>query len=988
MTPKRFMRALLLPVVMLFAFQVTFAQTKTVSGKVTDIRDGSPVAGVSVTAKGTNVGTSTGADGSFSFSVPSDATTLVFSSVGFAAREMAISDNMSVALSGAAGSNLSEVVVTGYGTARKKDLTGAVTSVKAKDFNQGVFAAPDQLIQGKVAGVQVTNASGAPGGAATIRIRGVGSIRSGNSPLIVVDGVPLSGGSAAPGDGTPLGGTPAENPLNFINPSDIASMDVLKDASATAIFGSRGANGVIMITTKKGATGAPKIEFNTAVGMSNLLKRIDVLDGNEYRAALKQYNLTGGDFGANVDALDNILRTGFQQNYNIAVTGGNENGKYRISAGYLDNQGIVKESGFKKYSANLTSSFKFLDSKKLGLDINLIAAHTQTQIAPISNDAGFQGSLIGTALQWNPTHPLYKPNDSIWVNNQLGATTINPMALLAAHDDVNNLNTILASISPSYKILSNLEYRMLYSINYGAGERRSEIRNWLNLNGNNGFAQIINNKSNNQQLLHTLTYTPKLTKDLSLNAVVGYEYLKKDFKGSGMVGNRFIDYPGLRYTDYMGNVPAADRSMYSFAQPIEELQSYFARATFNWADRVLLTATFRADGSSKFGANNKYGYFPSIAAAWNITNESFMASANFISNLKLRGSWGQTGNQEFPATASIPRVAIGNGIRQDRINFESLDVQWEVNTMANIGIDFGFMDNRLTGTVDWFNRKTEKPLFQFDVTAPGPPTGGRFWKNIDATIENSGFELALNYAIFRNSEMTWNIGGNIAFLKNQVKDFLGAYETGALSGQGISGATSQRIVADQPLNVYYLRNFEGIDKGTGQSVYTDGGNTLFYSGNPNPRQVYGFTTDFTWNKLFVVINANGAAGHLLYNNTLNSVIPIGNLGTRNIASSLIGGAVQENTSNAIAPSTRYLEKGDYFKLANATVGYRLGALGKVFSNVTATITGQNLFVITKFSGFDPEVNVDKSVGGIPSYGIEYIPYPSARTILFGLNFTL
>ena len=421
MTPKRFMRALLLPVVMLFAFQVTFAQTKTVSGKVTDIRDGSPVAGVSVTAKGTTVGTSTGADGSFSFSVPSDATTLVFSSVGFATRELAISDNMSIALSGAAGSNLSEVVVTGYGTARKKDLTGAVTSVKAKDFNQGVFAAPDQLIQGKVAGVQVTNASGAPGGAATIRIRGVGSIRSGNAPLIVVDGVPLSGGSAAPNNGTPLGGTPGDNPLNFINPSDIASMDVLKDASATAIFGSRGANGVIMITTKKGQTGAPKIEFTTAVGASNLLKRIDVLDGNEYRAALKQYNLTGGDFGSNVDALDAILRTGFQQNYNIAITGGNENGRYRVSAGYLDNQGIVKESGFKKYSTSLTSSFKFLDSKKLGLDFNIIAAHTQTQIAPISNDAGFQGSLIGTALQWNPTHPLYKPNDSIWVNNQLGA---------------------------------------------------------------------------------------------------------------------------------------------------------------------------------------------------------------------------------------------------------------------------------------------------------------------------------------------------------------------------------------------------------------------------------------------------------------------------------------------------------------------------------------------------------------------------------------
>jgi iron complex outermembrane receptor protein len=355
--------------------------------------------------------------------------------------------------------------------------------------------------------------------------------------------------------------------------------------------------------------------------------------------------------------------------------------------------------------------------------------------------------------------------------------------------------------------------------------------------------------------------------------------------------------------------------------------------------------------------------------------------------LKLRASWGQTGNQEFPSGTSIPVVGIGLGANQNRVNYENPNIKWETNTMTNVGLDFGFLDNRLTGTFDWFKRETTDPIFQFDVTAPGPSVG-RFWRNLPATITNSGFEFALNGAIIRNTDMQWNVGFNIAFLDNEIRDLDGAYETGALSGQGISGATSQRLVSGQPLNVYYLRNFEGIDKGTGQSVYTDGGNTLFYSGSPNPSTVFGFTTDFTWKKLFVIVNANGAAGHYLYNNTLNSVIPIGNLGTRNIASSLIGGAVQENTSNAIAPSTRYLEKGDYLKLANATIGYRLGAFGKAFSNVTATITGQNLFVITKFTGFDPEVNVDKNVQGIPSFGIEYIPYPSARTILFGLNFTL
>jgi TonB-linked SusC/RagA family outer membrane protein len=985
MTFKRFFQAFL-PVVMLFAFQVTFAQNKTVTGRITDVRDGSPVAGATVTAKGTNIGTSTAADGSFSLSVPSSATTLVVSSVGFAGQEIAISDNMTVALAGAAGSNLNEVVVTGYGTARKKDLTGAVTSVKAKDFNQGIFASPDNLIQGKVAGVQVVNNSGAPGGAATIRIRGVGSIRSGNSPLVVVDGVPLSGGTAAPGNGTPLGGSPGENPLNFINPADIASMDVLKDASATAIFGSRGANGVIMITTKKGQSGAPRIEFNTAVGVSNMLRSMDVLNGDEYRSALKSYGLTSGDFGANVNALDAITRTGIQQNYNIAISGGNDNGKYRVSAGYLDNQGIVKESGFKKYSAGLSSSFRFLESKKLGLDINLLTAQTVTRQAPISNDAGFQGSLIGNALQWNPTHPLYKPDGSIWVNNNLGATTVNPMALLAAHDDISNLSTILASISPSFKILNNLEYRMLYSVNYGSGDRKSEIRNWLNLTGNLGWAQSINNKSVNQQLTHTLTYSPKITNNLSLNAVVGYEYLKYDFRGNGMVGNRFVDYPDLKYWDYMANVPANDRSIYSFANPISELQSYFARATFNWADRLLLTATMRADGSSKFGANNKYGYFPSLAAAWNISNESFLRDSRLISNLKLRASWGKTGNQEFPSGTSIPVVGIGQGGNQNRVNYANPDIKWETNTMTNIGLDFGFSDNRITGSIDWFNRLTTDPIFQFDVTAPGP-SAGRYWKNLPATIRNTGLELSLNAALIRTANMTWNIGGNIAFLDNELNDLAGAYETGAISGQGLSGATAQRLVSGQPLNVWYLRNFQGIDKTTGQSIYQDGGNTLYYSGSPNPKQVYGFYTDFSYNKFFAIMNFNGAAGHLIYNNTLNGVTPIGNLGTRNIASSLIGGAVKESPSNPIAPSTRYLEKGNYLKLANATIGYRLGNLGKVFNNVTATLTGQNLLLFTNFTGFDPEVNVDKNVQGIPSFGIEYIPYPTARTILFGLNFS-
>jgi iron complex outermembrane receptor protein len=980
MTQKRLLPALL--ITLLLALQ-TFAQQRTITGKVTD-NTGAPVSGATVTVKGTNIATSTGSDGSYKINVPQDAGTLVISAVGYGNLEAAISGSSVDVSITPTQSSLNEVVVVGYGTARKRDLTGAVASVKAKDFNQGVFASPDNLIQGKVAGVQVINNTGAPGGASTIRIRGISSIRSGNSPLIVVDGVPLSGGSTQPGLDNALGSSPGDNPLNFINSADIASMDILKDASATAIYGSRGANGVIVITTKKGSTGAPKIDFTTQVGVANMLRQIKVLDAAGYRAALKEYNLTAGDYGGNVNAMDEITRSAFTQNYNVAVSGGNDNGKYRLSVGYMNQEGIIIESGFKKITANLASSFKFTESKRLGLDFNIIFGNTLTDQAPIGNTSGFQGSLIGQALQWNPTHPLRKPNDSIWINNQLGATTINPLAMIAAYSDKTSLNNIIANISPSYKILRNLEYRMLYAVNYSTAERRTSMRNWLNFTGNLGSAQIGNNRSVNQTLTHTLSYTPQLTKNINMNAVVGYEYLRYDFKGSGMQANRFFDYPQLDYTNYMQNSPAADRNVFSYAPPVSEIQSLFARAQFSFGDRFILSGTVRRDGSSKFGANNKYGVFPAVSGAWNISNESFVSSSKAISNLKLRASWGITGNQEFPSGVSQRTVAIGIGDNTSVNNFENPDVKWETNTMVNVGLDFGFASNRVTGSVDWFNRKTTDPLFAATPVAPAPASGV-IWQNLPASIVNTGVELSLNFNIIRTENVSWNLGGNIAFLQNEVKDLNGSYQTGALNGQGISGATSQLIVGNQPLNVYYLRKFEGFDKTTGQSIYADN-EKLFYSGSPNPTRIYGISTDLTWKKLFASANMNGAAGHYLYNNTANSVINVGNLGTRNISAAIPG--TGENLSNAIAPSTRFLEKGDYLKLANATIGYRIGNLGNAFKNVTVTLTGQNLFVITKFTGFDPEVNVDKNVNGIPSAGIEYIPYPSARTILLGLTFGL
>jgi TonB-dependent starch-binding outer membrane protein SusC len=990
MNSKRLLLRASIPVFLLFISFSLFAQTKQVSGKVKDAR-GNGVIGASVVVKGTQTGGTTDAEGAFSFAAPESATTLTISAVGFTTLDVPITaGSIDVALQEATV-DLNEVIVVGYGTARRRDVTGSVQSVKAKDFNKGVIVSPDQAIQGKAAGVMIISNSGQPGGATTVRIRGTASIRSGQQPLYVVDGVPLSGNSARPGaTGAGIGSTPGTNPLNFMNPNDIASIEILKDASATAIYGSRGANGVILITTKRAQTGEPYIDAGASFGISNMMKQLEVLNGDEYRQAIDDYGLPGGDFGESEDAMKAITRTAFTHTYNAAVGGGTANSKYRVSLSYLDQQGIVKESEFKKYTANVTGGFKLLNNRNLNIDFNVQVSGTNEQIVPISNDAGFTGSLIGQALQWNPTHLLIKPGtDSVWIDPAVGETTINPLAMLQAYDARLNENVILASVTPSYKFNKDLEYKFIYSITHRQGKSRGEIKRWLNLEGikDKGAAGIDEAQETTQQFTHTLTFDKQLTDAFRLNAVVGYEYMKFDSRGNGIFATDFTDAGNLRYYDILTYSTQGSRQIFSYANPNTELQSFFGRAIMNFRDKYLLTATLRADGSTRFGANNKYGYFPSLAVAWNLSNESFLQDADFVRNLKLRVGWGQTGNQEFPSGASLRRYAFGQQ-SVNQVNFENDDLKWETSTTTNVGVDFSLF-NFLSGSIDYFYKKTTDVLFEQNVPQPGP-AGIKYWINLPGNIVNKGFEVALTANVINKKDMNWNVGVNASFLDNKVEGIVGFYETGALHGQGISGATAQRLTSGQPLNVFYLARFEGIDKATGQGLYQGGDPSInkFYVGSPNPTTLLGLNTDFTYKKFFAVVNMYGNFGHYLYNNTANTVLPIGNLGTRNVAKSLIGGDVQEDPSNPITPSTRYLEKGNFIKMANVSVSYSLGNLGTTFKNIAVTLTGQNLFVITKFTGFDPEVNTDKQLGGIPSLGIEYTPYPTARTILLGVNFSL
>jgi TonB-dependent starch-binding outer membrane protein SusC len=990
----------LLCVAFVFVLQVAYAQDKTITGKVTDSKDGSPVVGATVQAKGTRTGTSTKADGTFSITVASNVSALVITSVGYDSQEIAIADKTSIDVSFVpnAGANLNEVIVTGYGTSRKRDLTGSIGSVKEKDFNKGVYTSPDQLIQGKLAGVQIYNNSGQPGGGTTVKIRGNSSVSGGGQPLYVVDGVPLDNRSPRPGV-MDLGfgaGNPASNPLNFLNPADIASMDVLKDASATAIYGSRAAYGVVLITTKKGQAGQTKIDFGTSMGVSTVMRKIEILNTEQYKTALTYYGEPASfNYGGSSDPFDAITQSGFIQNYNISISGGNENARYRLALSALDQKGIIVKTGIKKLTANLNAQYKFLESKKLGLDINIIPSQYTEDIAPISNDAGAEGSLIGMALQWNPTLPLVvkRANGTDSAVNVGGTSIINPVGMSQAYNDESKVTTVLASISPYYKFNSWLEYRFLYSVNYAQGVRRTTVGPEINIarSQGKGFANIGQNEFTTQQYTHTLNFNRAIGKSLNLNAVVGYEYMKFINKGFNLNSEGpaagFGNY-GLNYTNYIQFGNSNNRGISSYFDPTNELQSYFARTAFNYRDKYLVTATFRADGSTKFGSDNKYGYFPSFAAGWVLSKEDFF-HVDFINSLKIRGGWGKTGNQEFPSGAAQSRYALNANGAIQQVNAESTGLQWQSDRQFNVGFDATILNNKVTVTVDYFNKRTTDLLYPSVPAVPVAPGAAVKWVNIDGNIDNKGFEFTVNSTIVSKSDFSWDLGVNATFIDNNVSGLKASIPTGTLNGQGVSNTRVQVIQNGLPMNAFVTRQFLGMDKNTGQALYTSDGNEFFYVGNPNPKTLLGLSTTLNYKKFSFTANMNGAFGHVIYNNTLNNVINVGSIHRgRNIAVSVYEDPIKESFTNPVTSSSRFLEKGNYVKLTNATISYAIGNVTKIFKGANIYLTGQNLFVITKFSGFDPEVNVDKNVNGVPSVGIEYIPYPSARTITLGLNFSL
>lgn len=985
MMGRKFLQLFLCSVLMLFSV-VAWSQ---VSGTVTDAESGETLIGANILIKGTSTGTVTDFDGNYTLDGVNVGDVLVFSYTGYAEQSIPYDgSNNTIDIVMSAGQELDEVVVIGYGTAKKSDVTGALVSVNEEDFNKGVLTSPDQLIQGRAAGVQMSANSGQPGGDATIRIRGISSLRGGNSPLFVVDGVPLSGISSKPGTGGPVGATQGSNPLNFLNPNDIANIQILKDASATAIYGSRGANGVILIQTKKGKSGDPTVTFNTSMGVSSIVKEYDVLDAESYRNALNDYGLTGGDFGASVNAFDEILQNGLTNNHAMTIGGGNSKGNYRVGLGYLNQEGIVRGTQFEKLTASFNGGYKFLESERLAVDFGMVVSSLQDDQTYINSNAGFEGNLIANALVWNPTSSFRNADGSLVGQPEFGASFINPLGILDGYDDGTNTTEFLASISPSYEIVDGLTYKLLYSYGKSVGSRRISVQPTVNITGifNSGYAGIFDNTVITQNLTHTLNYNTDLSSKVSFGALIGYEYQNIDESGFGIRGSDFSARGFDDLTYVLQNSDQSSRKITSFANPIVELQSFFGRANINIDERYLITATVRRDGSSRFGENNRYGTFPSFALAWNLHNEDFFNSALF-SSLKLRGGWGQVGNQEFPAGASRRQIRFdddGQGSSSPD-NVDNPNLKWETTTTANVGLDFSLWNYKVSGSVEYFNATTTDILFNLPAIPPAPPVS--YWDNIDAEIMQSGVELSLDAHIVDNGKFAWTLGGNVSFIKSEFNNYNGPLiQTGQIFGQGVSDAFSQRLSNGREIYAWYLSEFTGIN-GDGQSEFANDGQARFTGTSPNPTTLLGLTTNLSMNKLALTLNFNGAFGHEIYNNTANTVLPINNLGSRNLDASFVGNDVLESLSNAIRVSDRFLEKGDYLKLANATLSYSVGDIGNSVKNVNVFVTGQNLFVLTSFSGFDPEVNtVNFNAQGIPSFGLEYTPYPSARTFIVGASF--
>ncbi|TGE23479.1 SusC/RagA family TonB-linked outer membrane protein [Hymenobacter metallicola] len=1008
----------ILPILVPLALAVTlpaFAQTRQATGQVLNATDRTPLPGVSVVLKGTTTGTATDPDGRFSLPLPADGNpTLVFSFVGFEPYEVRVSDSGTVPTVQLREktTELNDVVVVGYGAQRKRDITGSVASISAEQVAEVPIARADQILQGRVSGVQVTQTNSEPGGNVSIRIRGTNSINTGNEPLFVVDGFPGAGD------------------LNSINPNDIESIEVLKDASATAIYGSRGANGVVLITTKKGKVGKGTVNFESYTGVQIVRHKYELMNAREFAQYLNEVNdgATLPDpytdeqiaaLGEGTDWQDAILRPARLSNYQLGFNGGTEETRYNLSLNYFDQEGIILNSGFKRGTVRLNLDKKL--SQKLSFNFSSQVGGTFEKRAFVNSQGGSFGGALLDALRFSPINPVYDENGNYTYSNTplpYVEDVGNPVAFAEKTRDHRTTARGLINVAANYELLPGLTLRLTGGFDYNNQQtdvyRPSDV--FLG-RLNNGSATRVQTNRYSWLNENTLTYDKKLNANNALNVVVGLteqQFYGNDF--SSAANNFFTNTLGSDNLALGANILTPNSGRYT-----NTLASYFGRVNYRLFEKYLFTVTMRADGSSRFGKNNKWGYFPSAAFAYRLIDEKFMSGFTSLSDLKLRLGFGITGNQEINNYQSLARYDVGSYASGSTrmvglvpANIVNPDLRWESTAASNVGIDIAFLENRINITADAYYKKTTDLLLR--VATPRSTGYGDILLNA-GSVENKGFEFALNTTNFDTKAFGWKTNLNFSLNRNKVLDLysvdelpVGQSSSSLFVGAGLGNTSILR--EGEPIGSFYGYQFDGLWQTTdeiaaagrtgvrpGDPRYVDqnGDKAITAAdrviiGRAQPDFIYGLTNNFSVAGFNLNIFIQGVQGSDVLN--LNRYELESGIVSTNKLKTVVDRWTPTNTDTNIprAGSTirrstgivsDVIEDGSFVRLKTVTLGYTLPKFSKVLKQASVYVTAQNLVTLTKYTGYDPEVN---SFGRDNlSLNTDYNAFPSTRTFTAGIK---
>jgi len=1002
------------------------ANEKLISGQVKDSETSEPLPGVNVIIKGTTTGTVTAVDGSFSLEVPDDAQILIFSFVGYISQEVSIGSQstINVALLQDVQA-LDEVVVIGYGTQTKREITGAVAKIDEKSFVPSVNASVEQLIVGKVPGVQVVQNSGEPGGGMSVDIRGIGSINAGSQPLYVIDGLPIDNSVLISGTGNQVTPTRSpRNPIGFLNPADIESIEILKDGSAAAIYGARGANGVILITTKSGSAGDLKVDYSGYAGFNEVHNRLDLLNPEQYMDGINDLiNAGGGDPSELVDGIidggtdwqDVIFRDkAFVQKHNLSFSWGNETTNYLVSVNATDEDGLIKNTSFTRYGARFNLNHS---TEKFNFGVNMTTSYVNDIFVPNGFDVNLRGGAINAAKLWDPTRPIRDENGDYYTTDLYDID--NPEAIITGNHMQGDRYRYLGSLFAEYFVTPALSAKIRVGADV-ANEDKTVYKDRTTIIGNSlgGVATAYAAVETNYLIEGTLNYN-KSFGEHTVTGLAGITTQRFLNKFSEQQANNFPTDATLA-----NNFGLADRStlVNRSSKNTNALLSYLGRVNYSFRGKYLVTASFRADGSSKFGEGNRYGYFPSFAAGWLLDQESFFPFGDTFEMLKIRASWGQTGNQEIGNNRSLTTFQGGaprtSYVLDDQfvISFNPTrianpDLQWETTEQVDIGIDFSILKGRVSGSVEWYQKKTTDMLLELPV-----PTSTGFSDRLVniGSMKNSGIEVGLNGNIISKGDFSWNADLNFYTLNNEVTDLAGITRIFTGSFSAAPGNVSI-IEPGQPLNSFLGYDVVGVwqtdddfseitnNVSPGdfkfRDVNNDGvidGDDRVILGNSFPDFTWGFGNTFNYKGLSLNIFFRGVQGiDMLNGNLLEQYFPRSGVRVNRFSEPFLNRWTPDNPTNeqpsylnaatqlSQAVNSKTVVDASYVKLQSVRLGYTfpVSLVSNIFRSVEVYASGMNLLTFSDYDGFDPALNPN----GSANFRIDWNGYPSGRTYLVGLN---